>query len=761
MAHESTQENVLAVALVIESSWPVYHQWAVVMKEYLSLVLKRLADIHSSIKMRVALIVYGSRELPFPSPLYKRFFADYQAAFREVQEVSANLGICQANSEDDNGMAALEGLVAAIELFDALRACSQLKGRVYPSYIFHIAARPSDSSQHPQWNDCTYLDNTTWLTLPQEYRKRNIIYNAILLDSQLCRFISLHSAMQHNPYFDTKPWFPVRKSHMVLLSSIPVPSESKNMPAKRAGDVTTIERTPESKRPRLVLAQADVLPQQGSSTNSTQLTRSEIPTTSRTPASSAAHYSFMLQLVTKIRALEEKVRALESKASDARLAGNSALAEKLTLEWKHQKEFLTNSQKRVREFVQVSNTNNNGNNAAVTKSSPSNAIAHAPQEIPSSSLSTGRDKQNSSASTYEYPQGVESHVASQQSLINPNGLSQSQLSSVSNAGSVLRTRSSPITAQMHKLIEQDQRNRPLQNSQLTQVPNSLSAQVPQPSQSTIPTSRGQQKISSAVVWQGQLIWNGRGPMGKKECRSNVVALSQNVVECRADTWPSSLALVPTHEPAVSLPELKEWIARFKPVICRFQPKAESVPDLMNEQYYKSLIQVLTTKRVYAVAGWTLPSGAQENNVLVFPVNDIALLGAFFPVAGIPEMPKPRPGTIHPSPSPHTMQFLAQLQRLPPDQRDLFVAQMLHKQTNQFPAGVTQTATHQQALQTRITGLAQSQMGSGRIPFNLHEPMNIASTSAGNPSPNTAMNTPMQQQPRSGNHNEAVMQMMQP
>src|SRR6266576_2718576 len=57
-----------------------------------------------------------------------------------------------------------------------------------------------------------------------------------------------------------------------------------------------------------------------------------------------------------------------------------------------------------------------------------------------------------------------------------------------------------------------------------------------------------------------------------------------------------MTLVPTPEPTASLQELKEWIMRFKPVICRFQPQPEPA-DPTNNQYYASLIQLLTTRRV--------------------------------------------------------------------------------------------------------------------------------------------------------------------
>jgi hypothetical protein len=57
-----------------------------------------------------------------------------------------------------------------------------------------------------------------------------------------------------------------------------------------------------------------------------------------------------------------------------------------------------------------------------------------------------------------------------------------------------------------------------------------------------------------------------------------------------------MTLVPTPEPAVPLAELKEWINRLKPVICRFQPQPDPT-DPTNEQYFRSLIQLLTTRKV--------------------------------------------------------------------------------------------------------------------------------------------------------------------
>lgn len=52
-----------------------------------------------------------------PSPiLCKRFFVDYQPVMKEMREDPAKLGLGQTNSGAGRGMAALEGLVAAIEV---------------------------------------------------------------------------------------------------------------------------------------------------------------------------------------------------------------------------------------------------------------------------------------------------------------------------------------------------------------------------------------------------------------------------------------------------------------------------------------------------------------------------------------------------------------------------------------------------------------------------------------------------------------------
>jgi hypothetical protein len=65
-------------------------------------------------------------------------------------------------------MSALEGLVAAIELFQDLELTSQAK---LSKYIVHLAHSPPDVAINPLWNKIPELDDVTWETLSEEFAK--------------------------------------------------------------------------------------------------------------------------------------------------------------------------------------------------------------------------------------------------------------------------------------------------------------------------------------------------------------------------------------------------------------------------------------------------------------------------------------------------------------------------------------------------------------------------------------------------------------
>jgi len=160
----------------------------------------------------------------------------------------------------------------------------------------------------------------------------------------------------------------------------------------------------------------------------------------------------------------------------------------------------------------------------------------------------------------------------------------------------------------------------------------------------------------------------------------------------ADTWPQALTLVPAREPIVTMPELQAWMQRHRPGLATFQFQPQVPDPKTNEYNYRSLVQLLTAKKIvryhhlsvdpnvtgfyqYATAAWTTPSGGQERNVLVFPLSGAGLVGAFFPLTGLPELPKPT-HSVNPQGSPSNL--LAQLQQLDPERRNIVMAQFMRQ-----------------------------------------------------------------------------------
>lgn len=218
MSPDQLPVESLAVAFLVESSLAVAQEWRQVLLEYVQLLLKRLADTHpnfkvspisnlpdlqvTSSKLRIAFVSYATADT-LPSPLIcKRFFADYVVVAKELKDAITNFGLGQINSGGTRGMAALEGLVATLEvclmvaspsscsncyqLFDALQSHTQGRDN-FSNHVFHIAASPPDGSIQPFHNDSPAMDEVNWETLPLEIKK------VCWMNSSSRSFVSKHA----------------------------------------------------------------------------------------------------------------------------------------------------------------------------------------------------------------------------------------------------------------------------------------------------------------------------------------------------------------------------------------------------------------------------------------------------------------------------------------------------------------------------------------------------------------------------------------
>ena len=298
---------------------------------------------------------------------------------------------------------------------------------------------------------------------------------------------------------------------MVLLTGIPtlegplivrrerpslITTESKTTPAKRAGD---LDKTPESKRPRLSNNKPETSPPQAGGMGTAQQSHIEISQRSSHTQGAAQHTIAMLN--SKMRALEDKIRGLETKISEARRVGNTQMVEGLSSEWKQQKEF----QKRLYEVIQSSNAFQTAGGLANNKST---TVDPPPgQSDTSSSLhqKNGKEKPPSHPQILDHPQSSDGVDAANLPQFTPS----------TEAGEVAVNQVSRQMQGAAGQIAQSQNAVPSHFRSLQPVPN---------------VQRGQQNANSLAVWQGQLLWNGLGSAGKKECRAKVVAMSQSAVE---------------------------------------------------------------------------------------------------------------------------------------------------------------------------------------------------------------------------------------
>ncbi len=107
----------LNVVFVVESSLDMLGCWQLVISEYFTFLIKRLADLHPNVKYRIGFITYATADT-LPSPIISTsFFSEFNPVTKAIREDYTKLGIGHTASGGLKGMSALEGLVAAIEVF--------------------------------------------------------------------------------------------------------------------------------------------------------------------------------------------------------------------------------------------------------------------------------------------------------------------------------------------------------------------------------------------------------------------------------------------------------------------------------------------------------------------------------------------------------------------------------------------------------------------------------------------------------------------
>ncbi|KAH7884579.1 hypothetical protein F5I97DRAFT_1929424 [Phlebopus sp. FC_14] len=687
--------DLVAVACVVEASLLLACEWSRILGEYMVPLLKRLTELYPNHQFRLAFVTYGAADTQPSALLSKRFFAHLPLVMKELRENPSKLGIGQSNSGGGRGLCALEGLVAAIELFDILMASMNTvinhpspqkdNNRSLVSHVLHVAASPPDGAQKPQCNALQHLDSVTWDTIPTELKKRKIHLSLISL-RKIPTFQDLQSSVAGNG--TQTPWFHVHSPHSLSLSGFPNPFKTN---IKRLNESPLLDRSPEAKRQRLdvdpmskVATNAPALPAartppkdrlpQFTSTQSPQVVPQNTPSphttamqpaqpaqpipavagavsqsnTSRPPLANASVLEKVVnppgitlgQMMERLKQLEMEVRDLDSQIAGAQSTGQAALAVGFQQERSTKSQlvqqiryvFKQHYQSLQTKETQAAQPGTASSDEAKLNSNDAESVPpnHQPSNAPDSSAAIEERKSQVSDSQVlaHFWQSRGGNVT----FPGSNNVTQG-----TNQGQPIAVVSPEVVVQMQSV--NDHKAARSQNIGGTASPLASASQ--ETTSNSNSASNLYTQALSATSWYGTFSWKlpRAGDQGAGEIQAYVVGLlaPSTPGDIRADTWPKTLALTLCKEPVRDGSELSNWIKRTQPLILQFKPNSRAADTSTNEKNFLSLIKLMSERRIYACAGWRLPSGQFSDNILIFPMGN-SFAGAAFPLTGLPDLP---------------------------------------------------------------------------------------------------------------------------
>ncbi|EKM57894.1 uncharacterized protein PHACADRAFT_251806, partial [Phanerochaete carnosa HHB-10118-sp] len=650
----STKAPEVAIAYVFDSSVDLANEWGRVQPtlsgQYMQHFIARLREGHPDLQTHhIALVCYASSSTR-PSPLLaKTYFTSLQNLFKAKDPSTCGAG--QTSRGGGRGMAVLEGLVAAIELFDVLTDYPKSAASKNPAlqnlikHIVHVTACNPDSAERPTWNVNPALDQLTWEALPSELKKREINYN--LINLRPCQKLEdFHTAVA-GPLAQT-PWFTLRPQHTARLMGFPAPSPKTPQGVKRAiesgpspevkrvrtsnqaSPSTTNSPTPGAAiaRPGITTTQPSVSPQLNvaAQPSSGPQKAASTPQSDVTAVLQNVDMEKMQKLVLRVQALEADLKPKEEIARNLEAAGK--VEEARLYRQEHILPIRTNTEKLkgiVRTVMAVKANEKAGKPQTTSAGGADDSSASQPPPPPPSGA--GGLVSNTASSAAQV-----NTLMDTPSLSNARPISQPQLSTQTSPvplpGPPLPSGTSPqVAAQMRKLIEQQNRT--------PRIPSAASGLSTNANMQ--PTLLGMGAIRPNI-WRGTLTWKGFDATShvRRELQATVHIQFKTAPEGLA-AWPHALGLTPA-PPAVPPLMLQEWAKAHQN-----QPFAgiitvnESADAQVNTENFRSLVRLLQDRNIYAMAAWQGLDGTVKNRLLLF-VNQGKLL-AFYFAAGVPELPK--------------------------------------------------------------------------------------------------------------------------
>ncbi|KAE9383505.1 hypothetical protein BT96DRAFT_929750, partial [Gymnopus androsaceus JB14] len=514
----NTQDDFGALAIVVDSSVALAANWSLILSSYFGPYLRGLMEQYPG-TYRIGFVTYGTSDSLPSSVLCKRFFTDFTPVtnvMKDTEEIQ-QLSLGSTPSGGTRGMAALEGLVAAIELASA-------------------PALP-----------CSCVCQLTTAN-PNNVRQPHCV--GVQPPFPILQAFHSHPANQFHPKY---PWPGLPPEITSLGTGTSINSEASLPTAQQAGDFSKAEAIKNDLAKgnlyfKLRL-QPPVPPGAGSNSSGSQPQSQPTPNSNPNPSQPPSNRNPNLAPLLLLRHLFPSIASTAASASASGLQVPPSICRSL---W-----------------------NRTGGNKV--RYEPEFERGECPQQ-----QQPGQGMDGSSMNMNPGNMGMPGQ---------PGGPTQQPPGAPPAGGNASMAMANP------------------QNGNNGPIP----------------------------AWSGVLFLPGDPKSIRKDLKFAVSAMSANIAECRVNTWPTEMTLIQSHDSVVSHPE---------PVVCTLKPHARSSDVRQNmiiEQMFKGLEKMIMGRGLNIVSSWPLPSGAQTNNVIFAYVPNHGLIGAFFPVTGIPEMPKSVPG----------------------------------------------------------------------------------------------------------------------